>query len=107
MNDSWTQVLEAFEPKYQDLKRTMDSGPTIKPVLYQSGNKKWRVTLEEVWPAEVIDSGSFELDRSIAWVTEELNKWTIAKRMAWDSWDFPTRRDAERFIIIYNLTWGQ
>ena len=107
MNDSWTQVLEAFEPKYQDLKRAMDSGPIIKPVLYQSGNKKWRVTLEEVWPAEVIDSGSTALDRSVEWVAEELKKWSSAKRMAWDTWDFPTRRDAERFIIIYNLTWSQ
>jgi hypothetical protein len=107
MNDSWVRVLEAFEPKYQDLKRAMLSGPIIKPVLYQSGNKKWRVTLEEVWPAEVIDSGSNALDRSVEWVTEELKKWASVKRMAWDTWDFLTLRDAERFIIIYNLTWHQ
>jgi hypothetical protein len=107
MKDSWIQAIEAFEPKYQDLKRAMDSGPNIKLILYQSGNKKWRVTLEERWPAEVIDSGSSELDRSVEWASEELKKWTSVTRMAWDTWDFSTKRDAERFIIIYNLTWSQ
>lgn len=107
MKDSWIQAIEAFEPKYHDLKQAMESGPIIKPVLYQSSNKKWRVTLEELWPAEVVDSGSNELDRSVEWVGEELKKWTGVKRMAWDTWDFATKRDAERFIIIYNLTWSQ
>lgn len=109
MKDSWTQVIEALEPNYQNLKSIMETGPEIKPALYLNRNKKWRVTIQEVWPdnIEKISVNNSELDQLVEWSVEELKKWKGIRRVAWDSWDFPTKREAEKFVIIFNLSWSQ
>lgn len=107
MNDPWQQVLESLEPEYEKLKSAMETGPRIKPTLYQSNSKKWRVTLEEDWPDNPVVFESHNLDFYVDWTDKELSKWSNVRRISWDSWDFSTKRDAERFVIIYNLTWSQ
>jgi hypothetical protein len=82
--------------------------PTIKPVLLRKMNT-WTIVLEEVWPDEVINksSSSFTLDDRVAWVEEELKKWTTVKRTAWDMWAFNNKKDAEKFITLYHLVWAE
>ena len=68
--------------------------------------RKTSVVLEEVWPAdEPYNNSSSTLDNMVAWVTTELEKLPTVRRTAWDTWEFNTRREAERFVIMYNLKW--
>lgn len=107
MRDPWQQVIRAIEPQYEELKHVMDVGPKVKPTLYMTASKKWRITLEEVWPPEVINKGGTgDLDNRVEWTVETLQEWQGVRRSAWDSWDFVAKREAERFLIFYGLTWG-
>ena len=105
MKNNWVQAIEAFEPRYNDLKRAMENGTKIKPSLYQGSNRKWKVTLDEIWDDDVIYADAKELDDTYNWAANELLKWKGVSRTAWNIWEFASKRDAERFIIIYNLTW--
>lgn len=68
--------------------------------------RKTSVVLEEVWPdGESNSKSSRTLDTTVAWVEEELKKLPDVRRTAWDTWEFNTRREAERFVIMYNLKW--
>ena len=107
MSDPWIQIIETLEPEYQDLKLTMEQGPTIRPILYLNSVKRWRVTIEEVWPGDIIGSSDGRFDRLVEWSSNHLKDWPGIRRVAWDSWDFPTKREAERFVIIFNLSWSQ
>ena len=42
-----------------------------------------------------------------AFVEEKLKDWPNCNRMAWDMWDFKSRREAEKFITLFHLSWDQ
>lgn len=80
--------------------------PTIIPKLFKS-RSKWSVTLEEVWPDDVeINNFNSLLDNKVAWTESILYKWQTAHRTSWDTWQFDSKLDAEKFITIYHLTWA-
>jgi hypothetical protein len=85
--------------------------PTIKPELYRGQNRKWTIRLIEVWPDDEEDvkfyTGSSPLDERVEWSFETLQTWKTAHRTAWDMWCFDNKRDAEKFITLYTLTWAQ
>lgn len=89
----------------------MSNPPTIKPNLFRGRNRKWTIQLIEVWPEDDPDvkffSGSSPLDEKVEWTFETLQAWKTAKRTAWDMWIFDSKRDAEKFITLYSLTWAQ
>lgn len=107
MNNPWIQIVEAIEPEYQNLKRTMEQGPNIRAILYLNSSIRWRITIEEVWPDSVIGISTDKFDRYVEWSAQQLKDWPGVRRVSWDSWDFPNKREAERFIIIFNLSWSQ
>jgi hypothetical protein len=47
------------------------------------------------------------LDSRVEWVYNQLKDWPDCKRTAWDMWRFKSKRDAEKFITLYTLTWAQ
>lgn len=108
MSEVWQHIVKAIEPRYDTLKQSMEQGPQIKPILYLNSTNKWRITFEEIWPPEVINKlSSGELDRQVNWAVETLQDRKGVRRVAWDSWDFPSKREAEKFLIFYGLTWCQ
>ena len=40
-------------------------------------------------------------------VQEELKNWTNVRRMAWDQWNFKYKKDAEKFVTLFNLKWAK
>jgi hypothetical protein len=48
-----------------------------------------------------------KLDKRIDWVGEKLKDWPDCHRTAWDMWDFKHRKDAEKFITVFHLSWAQ
>ena len=111
MSSAWVQVLEQGYPEYRDLKYSMEKGPIIKPVLTKIKNH-WTLTLEEEWYYDsggsyTINSGPIMLDDIIEWTDKELTKWKDSRRIAWDMWQFKSKREAEKFITLFHLTWQQ
>jgi hypothetical protein len=88
----------------------MSHQPIIKPVLKRGARRKWTVRLEEVFPS-VDDAGNYynssDLDNRVEWAFEILKTWKTAHRSAWDMWMFDSKREAEKFVALYGLTWVQ
>lgn len=86
---------------------TLQKDPTINPRLVKK-NHGWTICLEEVWPdGEPYGKSSQTLDKRVAWVSEEMPKWSGVRRLAWDMWAFDDKRQAEKFITLYQLIWAQ
>jgi hypothetical protein len=48
-----------------------------------------------------------QFDECVNWTTEKLQDWPNCKRMSHDMWDFKHRKDAEKFITLFHLSWQQ
>ncbi len=84
----------------------MSNTSTIKASLYRSRlSKGWEVQLEEIFQDDTTFGHSI-LDERVAWADSLLREWNCAHRSSWDAWYFDTKKDAEKFIIIYNLRWA-
>ena len=84
---------------------------TIKPILYFRESTNWhRLQFVEEF-STVDDAGnsmpSRDLDRCVKWIEEKLENHPDCRRMAWDMWDFKHRKDAEKFITLFHLSWVQ
>lgn len=82
----------------------------IKPKLdckgIGTGVRWWRIQLVE----ESDDDSTWtttKLNDSVEWASETLTDWPNVKRMAFDMWDFKHRKDAEKFITVFHLSWQQ
>lgn len=109
--NSWESALQAVFPKYNNLKRSFELGPTIRPVILPR-KPRFTVGLQEMWYDEEestyyqsANPDQVSLDDRVEWTTSELAKWPNVTRMAWDMWQFKHKRDAEKFIVLYNLKW--
>lgn len=100
-SQTWVNAIRAFEPAYDELKYMLDQGPNIVAKLSHRG-KFWCVSLEE----DTSHDGSTKLDERVRWAKEQLEDWPATSRMAWHMWYFGYRRDAEKFITLYNLRWA-
>lgn len=81
------------------------SNPSIVPKLKKGRLRKWIMTLEEVWPDDLINNSSGQLDIRVNWTEVTLLNWKTVHRLSWDSWQFDSKFEAEKFITIYRLTW--
>lgn len=81
----------------------------IKPELIRrrlkKGNSNWQLQLVEHWPDRVY-RGTSQLDTRVNWAEKILETWSSVRRISWDMWIFDKKRDAEKFITLYNLTWA-
>jgi hypothetical protein len=88
----------------------MNTGPRIYPQLKGSrykGSRKWTVSIEEDWQS-VDDAGNYvnssKHHKIIEWAEEELKKWKC-RRTAWHIWEFSSKREADKFILLFHMTW--
>ena len=76
----------------------------IQPTLQEADNC-YRLQL-----VELTEDNSYhtnKLDKCIDWVSTQLLDWPDCRRIAWDMWNFKHRRDAEKFITLFHLSWAQ
>jgi len=85
-----------FEWKNQD--------SMIQPTLREANNC---YCLQLVELTEDNSYHTNKLDKCIDWVSAQLLDWPDCKRIAWDMWNFKHRRDAEKFITVFHLSWVQ
>lgn len=81
----------------------------IKPELIRhrlkKGNQNWIIQLVEFWPDD-FNQGASNLDSKVNWTEKVLSTWPRVRRTSWDMWVFDKKRDAEKFITLFNLTWA-
>lgn len=107
MSEPWGHTLRMLQPDIDALKEFMDRGPQIKPMLRLA---------KRIWVMQIkIDWGMFDdygnpwgtpsLDARVIWAAHQLETWENVSRQSWDMWHFKHKRDAEKFITLYNLKW--
>jgi hypothetical protein len=109
VTDPWAQMLEQINPEYTTLKFIVENGPEVK-VNLRKVNLSWRVRLEENWDNEEVGEVYYtadyqNLDKRCAWAGEQLSSWNTATRLSHQEWKFSNRKDAEKFIMLFNLRW--
>ena len=91
------------------------SPSVIKPKLdckgIGTGVRWWRVQLVDEETEDDNDNPNIfynqQFEDCIRWADEKLEDWPNCKRMAFDMWDFKHRKDAEKFITFFHLSWQQ
>lgn len=108
--DPWIGVLQQIEPRYDYYKSMIEEGPNIvakaRPV-----NLRWRVRIEEDWKTT---SGEYyytfddsKLDKRCKWAEEQLKSWRFVARLSHQEWVFFNKRQAEKFVTLFNLKWAE
>jgi hypothetical protein len=106
--DPWGHTLRMLQPDIDTLKEFMDRGPKIRPVL-KLVKRTWVLEIKADWGIFKVDR-SYEthgLDERVVWTTCQLENWKNVSRQAWNMWHFKHKRDAEKFITLYNLVWTE
>jgi hypothetical protein len=107
--DPWAHMLHQLEPEYSTLKFIVENGPDVKANL-RKVNLSWRVQLEEDWNdpniGEVYYTADYKnLDDRCEWADQQLKDWKFATRLSHQEWKFLNKRQAEKFITLFNLRW--
>lgn len=112
--DNWNLMLRDLEPEYDKISQVIDMGPEILPVLINN-KKRCILLIQETYPdfinlvdkeiLEEITSSHLNLDNTINQVSEELKTWKGCRRIAWDRWEFDSRKNAEKFVTLFHLKW--
>jgi len=87
-----------------------DQNSVIRPTLHRRANGPnywYRLQLVEETDDEYVKYPGLTLDHCVKWVESQLKDWPNCHRKAWDMWDFKSRRDAEKFITLFHLSWAQ
>jgi hypothetical protein len=83
----------------------------IKPTLHRRANgPNYWYRLQLVDEDDNSQPNKFynqQFDDCVNWVEEKLKNWPNCNRMAWDMWDFKSKKDAEKFITLFYLSWDQ
>jgi len=86
----------------------MSDQPDIKLLITKISNNSWRLDVEEQWDSGVDEykySGSLRLDQAVKWITKELESWPNVTRKSYTHWNFRSKKEAEKFKIVFGLKW--
>lgn len=109
--DPWTAVLRQLEPNYDLYQTMLDQGPKIVARARQL-NLRWRVRIEEDWNDKEIGELYYtenyqKLDERCEWAAEQLKNWRFVTRLSHQEWKFINKKQAEKFLVLFNLKWAQ
>jgi hypothetical protein len=110
--DPWVSAIAAFEPEYYKLKDAVEKAPKIRLVL-RKVNLAWRIRIEEDWDHVDADEQYLyytadygNLDTRCEWAATQLKDWQLVNRLSHQEWKFWKRKDADKFLTIFNLKWA-
>ena len=98
-------MLEQLCPGYEELSDAHNHGPiiTLKVVPKE---KKWEVSFEEQYHLGHF-TNSIRLNDIISWSNKTLARWENCKQISKNTWEFNSKRDAEKFQTIFYLSWDK
>lgn len=87
------------------------SRTVIKPSLHRRANGPnywWRLQLvEETDDNQPNSFYNQRFEDCVKWTEAQLINWPNCERKSFDMWDFKQRKDAEKFITLFHLSWDQ
>ena len=99
MNADFTELAKV-------LRKWAYEQPMIKPTLHLRESNWWSLQVVEEQEPGVVWYNQ-KLNDCVEWSAEKLKDWPNVKRMSFDMWDFKHRKDAEKFLIVFHLSWQQ
>lgn len=104
--DPWESILQSIYPELEKLQNMIEVDPLVKAELSKK-NRRWQIKIIETWPVDKFElSWTFDIDQfgaAVDWTDETLKSWDSARRESWDTWSFNSKRDAEKFVTLYNI----
>jgi hypothetical protein len=100
-------MLSALDDLQAVMFKWKSQKSVIKPTLHLRESNWWRIQLVEETDEEYVKHPGLTFDHCVKFVEEKLKDWPNCKRMAHDMWDFKHRKDAEKFITLFHLSWEQ
>jgi hypothetical protein len=80
----------------------------IKPTLHRRNNNWYRLQIVEINEDNQKNQWYNQgLNDCVEWAAEKLKDWPDVRRMSFDMWDFKSKKDAEKFITFFHLSWDQ
>jgi len=110
LSTTWTHIIQALTPNYDELRTLLIQGPSIRCEISKKGRETRLLLVEQyVHNKEIldVDQHTVRFDDIVFNVQEELKNWTNVRRMAWDQWNFKYKKDAEKFVTLFNLKWAK
>jgi len=89
----------------EQVLRGWRSESSIKPTLVHATGPNWILTLTEEWPDDLNHGSTHLLDDCVEWATEKLQPNSKCTRIAWNIWNFKTKKEAEKFLTMFYLSW--
>jgi len=107
----WQEMLVGLMPDYLKHKKLCEEGPELFLSCYKKGNF-WNVRIEEELHGtdrNLIDTSMADnnLATHIEWAIAQLENWPNVRRTSYDTWQFRKKRDAEKFLTVFHLSWEQ
>ena len=108
MSDIWSNAIKQICPEIDELTAIMNDESTIKPII-EFKRSRCMVSLVELFPGDHVDpydtTPTRKFHERVEWMADELTSWEKCTRLGWNDWRFEQKRDAEKFITLYNLIW--
>ena len=102
---AWEQMLRHLMPDYDNVMAELQKGPKITANTIKKG-RLWEVRImEEEDPIVYFQTIASTLEDKIQWTTQQLGNWTNVTRMSYDRWYFRYKKDADKFVMLFNLKW--
>ena len=109
-SDPWIETLRQIDPNYDQYQTMIEEGPNIV-ARARKVNLRWRVRIEENWDHS---NGEYyytfndsKLDSRCKWAEEQLKSWRFVGRLSHQEWYFFNRKQAEKFVTLFNLRWAE
>jgi hypothetical protein len=105
MSAAWMHMLEQLCPGYEELSDALDrrSIITLKIVPRE---KKWEVSFEEQLHLGYFTNSTW-LEDVIPWADKTLERWKDCNRISENTWEFKSKKDAEKFQTLFYLSWDK
>lgn len=109
MNQSgWSLITKQLEPDIQELCMFLEKGFHILLDLRQISHG-WEITLRESYPDYIqypYTPEISQINQRLDWIEQQLNNWKGVHRSGYESWQFDEKNIADKFIMLYNMTWS-
>jgi hypothetical protein len=105
MSAVWMHMLEQLCPGYEELSDAFNREPiiTLKVIPRE---KKWEVSFEEQLHLGYF-TNSIWLEDVIPWADKTLERWKDCNRISENTWEFKSKKDAEKFQTLFYLSWDK
>lgn len=98
-------LFKAFIPDLDRFEDISNQKIMISAVLTKSTDPFWDFKIYETFQTTQLelDLDSEELRNVLSWVESQLTNWPGCTRKSYNHWTFDNKRQAHKFLVLFNL----